>query len=301
MQRECGIDHLSFVVYVCQTPGAEGRAVLICAAGDIHGAINRLYEDVLAFELSLGAAFDWVLHVGDFGIWPDPERIDRATRNHDGAGDFHAWLAAKRSAPRRTVFIKGNHEDFEWLESQTRTEVLPGLIYLRNGCRMELKGKSDCRVRVGGIGGCYGPSDYSRRSKQLQGYARRHYTHDEVDRLSSSGTLDLLLTHDAPAGIRFPHHRRGAGYSSEAAGLDHLLRRVTPLVCFFGHHHARVDAQVAGVRCIGLNKIACPGNLIAIEIDSGRRTGSILAEYSAPRPWKSAKVVPTPMQASLDE
>ena len=47
--------------------------------------------------------------------------------------------------------------------------------------------------------------------------------------------------------------RRRAGYASEAAGLDLVLRRVKPLVCFFGHHHARVDAEVAGVRCIGLN------------------------------------------------
>jgi hypothetical protein len=221
------------------------------------------------------------LHVGDFGIWPDPERIDRATRNHDGAGDFSAWLAAKRPVPRRTVFIKGNHEDFAWLESQACTEALPGLTYLRNGCTMELKDEFNCRVRVGGIGGCYGPPDYSRGSQQLQGYAKRHYTHDEVDRLGSSGTLDLLLTHDAPAGIRFPHHRLRAGYASDAAGLDHLLRRVKPLVCFFGHHLARVDAQIAGVRCIGLNKIARPGNLVAIEIDSRRRTWSKSAEYSA--------------------
>ena len=255
--------------------------MLICGAGDIHGAINRFYDDVLTFEISLGATFDWVLHVGDFGIWPDPEGIDRATRNHDGAGDFSEWLGAMRPVPRRTVFIKGNHEDFAWLESQTSAEILPGLVHLRNGCRMELEGASDGRLRVGGIGGCYGPSDYSRGSKGLQGYARRHYTLDEVDRLSTSGTLDLLLTHDAPAGIRFPHHRRGAGYVSEAAGLDLVLRRVKPLVCFFGHHHARVDADVAGIRCIGLNKIGRPGNLIAIEIDSGRRAWSIVAEFGA--------------------
>lgn len=252
--------------------------MLICAAGDIHGAINRFYDDVLTFEISLGAAFDWVLQVGDFGIWPDLERIDRATRNHDGAGDFSEWLGAMRPAPRRTVFIKGNHEDFTWLGSQNRPEVLPGLFYLPNGCRMELEGASDCGIRVGGIGGCYGPSDYSRRAKELQGYARRHYTHDEVDRLCGSGTFDLLLTHDAPAGIRFSHHRRGSG-TSEAAGLDLLLQRAKPLVCFFGHHHARVDAEIAGVRCIGLNKIGYPGYLIAVEIDSGRRAWSILAEY----------------------
>jgi hypothetical protein len=92
--------------------------MLLCAAGDIHGAIDRMYDDVLAFENVLGKRFEWVLHVGDFGIWPDPNRIDRATRRHGGAGDFSAWLANRRSAPRRTVFIKGNHEDFRWLDAQ---------------------------------------------------------------------------------------------------------------------------------------------------------------------------------------
>ncbi len=257
--------------------------MLICAAGDIHGAINRFYEDVLAFEKTLGSTFDWVLHVGDFGIWSDPARIDRATRNHDGPGDFPDWLAAKRHAPRRTVFIKGNHEDFLWLESQKGAEVLPGLVYLRNGCRIELENASIGRVSVGGIGGCYGASDYVRKSKTLQGYARRHYTHDEIDRLSNFGKLDVMLTHDAPAGVRFQHHRRGAEYVSEAAGLEALLSRVRPRICFFGHHHARVDAEIAGVRCVGLNKVGCPGNLVAVELDSSSAGYSVLGEYGIRR------------------
>src|ERR1700722_7556324 len=165
-----------------------GMSVLICVAGDIHGAMERLYDDVLAFEAALGLRFDWVLHVGDFGIWPDPERIDRGTRNHNGAGDFSKWLAAGRPMPRRTVFIKGNHENFAWLDAQSNSEVLPGLIYLRNGCKIELEGSGRETACVGGIGGC-----------------------------------------------------------------------------FFGHHHTRVDAEVSGVSCMGLNKVWCPGNLVAVE------------------------------------
>jgi len=253
--------------------------VLICAAGDIHGAMECLYEDVLAFEQNLGARFDWVLHVGDFGIWPDPEKIDRGTRNHDGAGDFSKWLASGRPVPRRTVFIKGNHEDFAWLDAQNSSEVLPGLVYLRNGCKMELGGAERESVCVGGVGGCYGPSDYGRDSKTLRGYAKRHYTHDEVERLAASEGVDIVLTHDAPAGVRFHRPRRGGGYVSQAAGLDVVLARVRPRVCFFGHHHTRVDAEVSGVNCIGLNKVGCPGNLVAVEF---RPNGwSVIGEYGA--------------------
>ena len=122
-------------------------SVLICAAGDSHGAIGRLYDDVLAFEAALSTRFDWVLHVGDFGIWPDPEKIDRGTRNHGGAGDFSKWLAAGRPMRRRTVFIKGNHEDFVWLDAQKLSRVSPRAVRLTSRARPViacLNIRSDC-------------------------------------------------------------------------------------------------------------------------------------------------------------
>ena len=51
----------SSVVYILQIEAVstlKGVSVLICAAGDIHGAIERLYDDVLAFEAALSARFD---------------------------------------------------------------------------------------------------------------------------------------------------------------------------------------------------------------------------------------------------
>lgn len=257
--------------------------MLICAAGDIHGAMGRLYADVAAFEASLGVRFDHVLQVGDFGIWPDPKRIDKATRHHEGAGDFPSWFGENRVAPRPTVFIKGNHEDFVWLDAQQSSEVLPGLLYLRNGSTVDIQDGQGSAIRVGGVGGCHGPADYRRRSDQLQGYAKRHYTSDDIARLSERGGVDIVLMHDAPTGVRFDRHRRGAGYISEAAGLDELLARLRPRVCFFGHHHARVDVEVANVRCIGLNKVGMPGNLVAIDMEPGKEEFSVLGEYASMR------------------
>jgi hypothetical protein len=222
--------------------------MFICAAGDIHGAMGRLYEDVLAFEAILGVRFDYVLQVGDIGIWPDASRIDRATRKHDGAGDFPAWLGERRVVPRPTLFIKGNHEDFGWLGGLQGAEVLPDLTHLRNGHTADLLDRREGHIRVAGVGGCYGPSDYLRRSDQLQGYARRHYTWDEIDRAANASHVDIVLTHDAPAGVRFPRSRRGEPYISGAEGLDVLLARLRSRVCSFGHHHARVDAEIAGVQ-----------------------------------------------------
>jgi hypothetical protein len=255
--------------------------MLICAAGDIHGAMDRLYEDVTSFEGALGVCFDFVLHVGDFGIWPDSNAVDKATRKHDGAGDFPAWLAANRDAPRRTVFIKGNHEDFVWLDAQSNREILPNLIYLPNGQTIDLISGTSETIRVGGIGGCHGPSNYERPSNKLQGYARRHFTRDEVESLVSHGTrqrIDIVLTHDAPAGVRFVRHR-GGEFISEATGLAEALSGVRPRVCFFGHHHTRVDAEVSATRCIGLNKVGRPGNLVAISISPDESEWELIGEW----------------------
>lgn len=252
--------------------------MIFCAAGDIHGALDRLYDEVMAFEATLAVRFAWVLHVGDFGVWPDPDRIDKATRSHDGAGDFPRWLVAGTRAPRRTAFIKGNHEDFVWLDAQPKAEVLPGLFYLRNGATLDLDDDDGTVLRAGGIGGCFGRSDYERKGR-LQGYGKRHYTREEIERLSTVRGIDIMLMHDAPAGVRFEHHRQGPGWVSDAAGLDDLLASTDPRVCFFGHHHQRLDGDVSGVRCVGLNKVGRPGNLVAVEITAGRRDWTILGEW----------------------
>jgi predicted phosphohydrolase len=234
--------------------------MLLCAVGDIHGAIDRMCDEILAFEAALGVRFDCVLHVGDFGIWPDPSRVDKATRKHDGAGDFEKWFAERRAMPRKTIFVKGNHEDFDWLDAQPSDELLPGLHYLRNGRTIDL-GEGRDVVRIGGIGGCYSPSDYPRKSRKLIGSEKAHYSHDEIEALGKCVGIDILLLHDAPAGVRF-----AAGHTSEAAGLRELIARVRPSACFFGHHHERVDAKTPGADiCMGLNLIGHAGNFVAFD------------------------------------
>lgn len=279
--------------------------MFICAAGDIHGAIDQLYLDVLAFEDLLGARFDYVLHVGDFGVWPDPERVDKATRNHEGAGDFPTWFSEHRAAPRPTVFIKGNHEDFVWLEGQNagdQSEILSGLTYLPNGETIDLAVGGET-IRVGGIGGCHGPWNYGRRSRDLQGGAKRHFTHDEVERVRQQPGIDVLLLHDAPAGVEFTWRREDGpvrrSYKSKAEGLARVVAETQPKLCFFGHHHTRLDAEIEGVRCIGLNKVGRPGNLIAVEFMSHGEC-QIVAEWPLAADTLSAvRPRPSPMSSMM--
>ena len=87
---------------------------------------------------------------------------------------FRDGFKSTTQRQEETLFIKGNHEDFDWLAAQKSSEILPNLHYLRNGQVFEITAGSEA-VRVAGIGGCYGPSNYQRVSTSLYGSARRHY------------------------------------------------------------------------------------------------------------------------------
>jgi len=77
-------------------------AMLICAAGDIHGAMDRLYHDVFAFEPhSALASTTCCTSAISVSGGSEPDR--QATRRHDGVGDFPAWLRESRGTPRPTL------------------------------------------------------------------------------------------------------------------------------------------------------------------------------------------------------
>jgi hypothetical protein len=73
---------------------------------------------------------------------------------------------------------------------------------------------------IGCLGGCFGPSDLDRPSKDLQGYAKRHYTRDEIQMLCRSVSVDILLVHDAPAGVRLVKHRQGLGWVRRPGSMN---------------------------------------------------------------------------------
>lgn len=242
---------------------------LLCAAGDVHGHLDQLYAELLAFEAGIGERFAHVLQVGDLGVWPDPGCLDAATRRHEGPGDFHAWWAERRPVPRPTTFIHGIHEDFRFLGALEGPEVLPGLHYLRGGESVVLPGGA----RVAGIGGSYGASHYRRVRQSRTGRSLRHYTEEQVERVQAMGHVDILLLHQAPAGVSLPRRIPGVGvgrYPSRDPGLADALVGCQPAVCFFGRHHHACDTVVRGIRCIGLDVVGRRGSLVAFRVAEGQ-------------------------------
>jgi hypothetical protein len=254
--------------------------MLFCVAGDVHGELDRLYREVEAFERSIGTPFQGILQVGDLGIWPDAEKVDKATRKHGNAGDFPRWWAEKKEAPVSTLFIKGNHEDHEFLTRQACIDrtILPGLTYLPNGVVIDLEGEEGL-LRVAGLGGCHSNRD----AKQLWPgqHSPRHYSGAEVRDLLdyAEDHVDVLLMHDAPHVVSVG--MRDGGGSSLASSLTLLVQKLRPRIAFFGHHHQQTGTVIDGIPCVGLNIIGQKGHMVAWESSIPNARDGLLAGWPA--------------------
>jgi DNA repair exonuclease SbcCD nuclease subunit len=241
--------------------------MLICAAGDCHGRLGLMYEVILDLEAQVGRKVDLVLQVGDLGIWPDSSRADKPTIRRAQTGDFEDWHKQGFRVPRPTIFIAGNHDDFNFLQTRKSGEILPDLIFLAWGdvWNFNTGGKT---VRIGGLGGCYSSRDFSK--KHLTGRNRRHYTKHDLDKLIKKGksAVDILLLHDAPEGeienLIIRPGRTGKR-TSHSLGLNELVRRISPSLVLTGHLHIRSERQLSGIRTIGLNMIPRAGCLMLFE------------------------------------
>jgi hypothetical protein len=196
----------------------------IFIAGDTHGNLTRLYDNVLALEQKEGLTADWVLQTGNLGVWPDPNRITRSNRKH-GDVDFFKYYLEGKSVPRPTVFVAGKHEDHRWLNfmlSRGQLEILPNLTWLLNGYQTHIGNGEE--MSLVGLGKAYSPKSYEGPNKDLS-----HYTRAEITKACAHGPTDILLCHEAGKGARLGTH------TSEAEGINNLCFALRPRVMIHGH------------------------------------------------------------------
>ena len=249
------------------------KPAFVCAVGDCHGALTAMYRIVEEIEKKAGREADLVVQTGDLGVWPDPSHLDRATAKHDQPGEFEQWLREQRPVPRPTIFIAGNHEDFTFLGRLKTGTIVANLTFLAWGDTITVD-VGGWGLRIAGVGGCYGPTDYHLR--HVSGRQRRHYTEAELRRVAdeakAGSRIDILLMHDAPAGrvintgVNRDHRKQ---VTSRSAGLEELVKAVKPRLCLTGHLHMCSDRLVAGVRTVGLNMIPHPGSVLMLEFQPG--------------------------------
>jgi Icc-related predicted phosphoesterase len=211
----------------------------IAFIGDVHGHVRHALGALVLLQQRRGIRLDAAIQVGDMGAYPAPDRMDAPSRRFaaenpaehdffrllDPSPEFAtAVLRARRLVPP-VLFASGNHEDFEWLaglhEAQAAAVVpvdpFDAFRHVECGHVTTVAGQ-----RIAFLGRIEEP-----------GYMDLDATAHALLLTTTSGTVDILVTHDGPFGLC--QDRRGATMGSPK--LSSLITHLQPRLHVSGHYH----------------------------------------------------------------
>ncbi len=218
--------------------------------GDLHGHLTLAYRLLKRWEFETGFTLDAIFQVGDLGAFPPPFRLDKPTKAFYDKGDLDelgfvdyyagsdeaneilgAGAIESRSITAPMFFIKGNHEDFIYLDEISSGRTSPVAVdpyqmihYLPNGwCGLVDVG--DKTLKIASLGGIS-----TREGAAGSDSVSPYYTKSDIRHLQAHGNdADLFLSHaypDVPF-FRYP----GSRYVSD------FIEQYQPRLHFCGHSH----------------------------------------------------------------
>lgn len=232
----------------------------IMLLGDSHGNLGFMSRAVqVAYEQEAQA----IIQLGDFGVW---DHVPKGVRFLDGVN------AILEEHQMSMVFIDGNHENFDSLERYPLDEggfrpVRQNILHAPRGHRFEVDG-----VRFLAFGGAHsidgpggppwwqqarGPLDQKTVAQGPRGkvvlekgkdlgswWPQELITQEQVDAVSPHH-VDVLLSHDCPAGIKIPGINGYPAGDEQRRLLREVMDKVQPQLVVHGHyhkfHHGRLD------------------------------------------------------------
>ena len=218
----------------------------IAIVGSLYGHLSDVYRTFGKLVHDTEIPIDWVLSTGNFGVWPDPLRADRASR--ENPGEFLDYLVGKKRLPIPTIMVAGKHEDHLWIEKMVRRgdgELIENLHFLVNGNHTLLE-NLDTSLKVVGIGGTYSPEP-----------TRGNYTMGDVAKACTAGPMDIFLSHEAPDGQRFEE------LTSQAKGLNKVCFATRPRLLIHGKYSKTLFYKTTQT----LTNAICVGNRQHVILD----------------------------------
>lgn len=228
---------------------------MIYVTGDTHGDFIRFKTDIFP-EQKVMTKTDYVVICGDFGIW-------------DTSNQQKYWLDWLEKKPFTTLFVDGNHENFDLLSHYSVEKwnggnvhfIRPSVIHLMRGQLFTLAGK-----RVFTMGGAFShdisdgilePDDpdckkkralLEKQGKYLYRINHRSWWKEELPNDEEyavaratldacNWSVDYIITHCAPSGVL--ETLGGDSYQPDALTdfLEEIRQRCSFDYWFFGHYH----------------------------------------------------------------
>lgn len=227
---------------------------MIFMTGDCHGDYRRFGSSIFKAQKEMTKA-DYVMICGDFGLWKDD-------------AEQWYWLKWLEAKPFTTLWVDGNHENYDWLKtfpienwhSGKVQKILPSIIHLCRGQVFDLDGMTF--FTFGGAashdisGGVLDPADPLFKSQLKQArmsylpYRILHHSWWPEEMPSAdeyaegwenlaryNDKVDVIVTHCASTSTQ---SLLSAGrYQPDALTdyLEEVRQKVTFQYWFFGHYH----------------------------------------------------------------
>lgn len=215
--------------------------IRVALFADLHGRILLAWKLVERYQRETGQTIDLILQCGDMGIFPDLEKLDRATLKYAQEDrselGFHDDFLTPNSTVKtimdqlscNMVCVRGNHEDHEFLdglEEKHEGSLYPvdcyNRIFMLKTGHPFLFQKDEKQLSIIGIG------RIGDRKGRTHGPYIQPYEQAQLNKLLyEQPPTDILLTHDSAL------HFSDYGYGMQE--IRDILNALLPQHHFYGH------------------------------------------------------------------
>lgn len=205
----------------------------IFMTGDVHNSISVSKFNMRNFPIQKDLSKeDLVIVAGDFGFpWTDGESKE----------DTY-WLDWLNDRSFTTLFVDGNHENFNALEEYPEDtfkdakvhRLRDSVFHIQRGETMVLNG-----LKFLFMGGAHSV-DKAFRKEGVSWWSQEVPSEEDWERaFKAASGIDVVVTHEAPSEVV------GELFGYEADSISHKMQMLfdsmtepKPKVWFFGHHHS---------------------------------------------------------------
>ena len=195
----------------------------IFITGDTHGDFSRLLPAAFHEQRDLTKE-DYLIICGDFGgVW-------------DGGDAEQQWLDWLETRSFTTLFVSGNHENFDLLRSYPIGQWHGGLVQAIRPSVLHLM-----RRQLNAAGALYRVNHRSWWKEELPGEDEYRTAREALDK--TGWDVDYIITHCCPSSIQDTFS--GGLFQRDALTdfLDEVRERCRFQYWFFGHYHENMVVE----------------------------------------------------------